>query len=132
MAFYFFDTSALVKRYHHESGSGQVDAIFNDRDNDLIISELAIVELASALRRKQNRGEITVQALNDALTYFTRSVERSRRSRFPQWFHSAGQRPGVATWSQDFGRPTVDVCARVQSIGAGLCLCRRRIAPSCL
>jgi predicted nucleic acid-binding protein len=74
VAFYFFDTSALVKRYHHESGSGQVDAIFNDPDSDLIISELAIVELASALRRKQNRGEITVQALNNALTYFAHEV----------------------------------------------------------
>ncbi len=74
MAFYFFDTSALVKRYHRESGSGQVDAIFDDRDNALIISELALVELASALRRRQNRGEIAVQALNDALTYFDHEV----------------------------------------------------------
>jgi len=70
VAFYFFDTSALVKRYHLEPGSDRVNAIFDDRDNILIISELAIVELASALQRKRNRGEITLQAMNDALAQF--------------------------------------------------------------
>jgi predicted nucleic acid-binding protein len=74
MAFYFFDTSALVKRYHQEPGSQRVNAIFGDQDNALIISELAIVELASALQRKQNRDEITIQALHDALAHFAREV----------------------------------------------------------
>mgnify|MGYP001140784162 CR=1 FL=1 len=74
MAFYFFDTSALVKRYHLESGSERVNAIFEDQDNILIISELAIVEMASALQRKRNRGEITLQAMNDALAQFANEV----------------------------------------------------------
>jgi predicted nucleic acid-binding protein len=74
MAFYFFDTSALVKRYHLESGSERVNAIFDDRDNVLIISELAIVEMASALQRKRNRSEISLQAMNDALTQFANNV----------------------------------------------------------
>ncbi len=74
MSFYFLDTSALVKRYHRESGSEQVNAIFDDQSNVLIISELAIVELASALQRKRNRGEITVRALNDALAQFDNDV----------------------------------------------------------
>ena len=74
MTFYFFDTSALVKRYHQEIGSEQVNAIFDDQDNILIISELALVELASALRRKQNQGEITIQALNDTLAHFAHIV----------------------------------------------------------
>jgi len=74
MAFYFFDTSALVKRYHQETGSDQVNVIFDDPDNILVISELALVELASALQRKRNRGEITMQALNDTLALFTHEV----------------------------------------------------------
>lgn len=74
MTFYFFDTSALVKRYHLEPGSERVNAIFDDQANILIISELALVELASALRRKQNRGEITLQAMNDALAQFANEV----------------------------------------------------------
>lgn len=52
MTFYFFDTSALVKRYHLEPSSERVNAILDDQDNLLIISELALVELASALQRK--------------------------------------------------------------------------------
>lgn len=74
MAFYFFDTSALAKRHHLESGSERVNAIFWDQDNILIISELAIVEMASALHRKRNRGEITLQAMNDALAQFANEV----------------------------------------------------------
>lgn len=74
MTFYFFDTSALVKRYHVEPGSERVNAIFADQDNILIILELAIVELASALQRKRNQGEITPQAMNDALAHFAHEV----------------------------------------------------------
>jgi len=29
---YFFDTSALVKRYHREAGTDVVDAAFEDKD----------------------------------------------------------------------------------------------------
>ena len=39
MTLYFFDTSALVKRYHQELGSQRVNAIFDNQDNTLIISE---------------------------------------------------------------------------------------------
>jgi hypothetical protein len=34
-AFFLFDTSALVKRYHLEPGSDKVDEIFEDTDNVL-------------------------------------------------------------------------------------------------
>ncbi len=74
MVFYFFDTSALVKRYHWEPGSDQVNAIFEDPDNVLIISELALVEMASALQRKRNRGEITPLVMNEALAQFAHTV----------------------------------------------------------
>ena len=74
MTFYFLDTSALVKRYHLEPGSERVNAMFDDQDNILIISELALVELAPALQRKRNRGEITLQAMNDALVQFANEV----------------------------------------------------------
>lgn len=74
MLFYFFDTSALVKRYHREPGSDRINAIFDDQDNVLIISELAIVEMASALQRKRNRGEITLHAMNGAMAQFDNAV----------------------------------------------------------
>lgn len=74
MIFYFFDASALMKRYHQETGSDRVDAILEARDSVSIISELSLIEMASALQRKRNRGEITLQAMNDALARFANDV----------------------------------------------------------
>jgi predicted nucleic acid-binding protein len=74
MAFFLFDTSALVKRYHVEVGSDKVDEIFDDPDNVLIISELALVEVTSALQRKLNQGEITASAMENALAQFARDI----------------------------------------------------------
>lgn len=74
MVFFLFDTSALVKRYHIEPGSDKVDEIFEDTDNVLVISELALVEVTSALLRKRNRGEITASAMKNALAQFARDV----------------------------------------------------------
>jgi len=72
--FFLFDTSALVKRYHIEPGSDKVDEIFEDTDNVLVISELTLVEVTSALLRKRNRGEITASAMKNALAQFARDV----------------------------------------------------------
>ena len=74
MTLVFFDTSALVKRYHQETGSDRVNAIIEARDSVLIISELSLVEMASALQRKRNRGEIALQAMNDALARFASDI----------------------------------------------------------
>jgi predicted nucleic acid-binding protein len=74
MAFFLFDTSALVKRYHVEAGSDKVDDIFDNPDSVLIISELALVEVTSALQRTLNQGEITARAMENALAQFARDV----------------------------------------------------------
>ena len=46
----YLDTSALVKRYHKEEYSDVIDDIFEKYV--ISISELTIVELTSALRKK--------------------------------------------------------------------------------
>jgi predicted nucleic acid-binding protein len=74
MALFLFDTSALVKRYHIELGPDRVDDIFDDPDNILIISELALVEVTSALQRKRNQGEISASAMENALAQFAHDV----------------------------------------------------------
>jgi hypothetical protein len=51
MARYFLDSSALVKRYHQEQGSATVDALFNQPDNRVFISRLALVEVHSSFAR---------------------------------------------------------------------------------
>lgn len=59
MSTYFFDTSALVKRYHDEVGTEEVDALIDDPENDIVVSSLLIIESLSAFRRKYNRDELT-------------------------------------------------------------------------
>jgi len=39
----FFDTSALVKRYHRETGTDVVDAAFEDRDATRVISNISVI-----------------------------------------------------------------------------------------
>ena len=40
MAYYYFDTSALAKRYSPETGSETVDAIINDEANIIVIGNM--------------------------------------------------------------------------------------------
>ncbi len=49
MPLFYVDTSALVKRYHIESGSDQVDRLFADPGAMFVTASLAVTELTSAL-----------------------------------------------------------------------------------
>ncbi len=51
MARYFLDASALVKRYHQESGSAAVESLFKGEGNRFFVSRLALVELHSTFAR---------------------------------------------------------------------------------
>jgi predicted nucleic acid-binding protein len=59
MPSYYLDSSAVVKRYVNESGSAWIQALCQDQDNAIFISELALVEVGSAFARRCRRGEIT-------------------------------------------------------------------------
>src|SRR5436190_14090837 len=61
MARYFLDSSALLKRYHQESGSTQIDALFDAPENRFFISRLAIVEAQSAFARLIRSGVLMPQ-----------------------------------------------------------------------
>ena len=58
---YFFDSSALIKLYHPETGSQRVEALFGGPDRRIIISRLAGVELHSALALKTRTGNLDPQ-----------------------------------------------------------------------
>jgi len=45
--YYFFDTSALVKRYHIKAGSDRVDEVFDDEEGIFLISDLIVVGFRS-------------------------------------------------------------------------------------
>jgi predicted nucleic acid-binding protein len=66
----FFDTSALVKRYADEQGTQTVDRLIETPENTIVITSLSVIEIASAFRRKYNRGEISEQKRDGLLVSF--------------------------------------------------------------
>ena len=60
MPSYFFDSSALAKRYIQEQGTAAVLVLF-EKAGRLVISRLAIVEVTSALVRRQRAGEMSAR-----------------------------------------------------------------------
>ncbi|SIR91283.1 PIN domain-containing protein [Haladaptatus litoreus] len=86
MPSYFFDTSALVKRYYDEPGTDVVDAIIEPAENDVLITSLAVIETVSAFRRKQNRDSISRDEVDSLLAAFSTKPSQISRS-FP-WTNS--------------------------------------------
>ena len=58
MALYFFDSSAVAKRYHLEIGSGKVMTIFTELQTEIRISQLSFVEVQSVFAMKVRGGFI--------------------------------------------------------------------------
>jgi predicted nucleic acid-binding protein len=67
---FFFDSSTLIKLYHQEVGTERVEEIFRSPGVTLIISELATVEVRSAVARYVRSGEIAAEAADKALRSF--------------------------------------------------------------
>jgi predicted nucleic acid-binding protein len=67
MNVYFFDTSALLKRYHSELGTEIVDAAFEEKDATRIISDLSVIEFYSALIKKVRIREIPEASFRGAV-----------------------------------------------------------------
>ena len=81
MHYFFFDASALIKRYHHETGSGVVnlllDALLPSISERVIISPLIVSETISVLSRDHNAGRIPPELFKKAATrllFETRSM----------------------------------------------------------
>ncbi len=74
LEFYFFDTSALIKRYHEEKGSKIVDKIIKGKNSVIIISNLTIIETTSAFVRKKNERKISSTELDIVLSKFYSDV----------------------------------------------------------
>ena len=70
MTDYYFDTSALVKLYHDELNTSVVEEIFSNEENQIVISEIACIELYSALYRLRRMNQISEDALSTAIASF--------------------------------------------------------------
>jgi uncharacterized protein with PIN domain len=66
---YFFDTSALVKLYHEESGDIIVLPIYYG-ENEIFISELSKIEFISAMHKKFRNKEINTRILGITIDRF--------------------------------------------------------------
>jgi len=87
MKTYYLDTSALVKLYHQEKGTGKVEKIFSTENATIIISEIAVVELYSALYKLNRMKEIS----KDAVEASIKSFEEDCKYRFSINPASAGE-----------------------------------------
>ncbi len=77
MHYFYFDTSALAKRYSPESGSEKVDSIINNKDNVIIIGNIAIPEIYSALSKKYRTGEISNKDFLSAIYRFEKDISEN-------------------------------------------------------
>lgn len=69
MAYAFFDTSALIKRYVNEPGRREVLQLL--RKNHGVVSALLPVEVRSALRRRMAEGTLDAKQTSAILKRFT-------------------------------------------------------------
>ncbi|MFP4305967.1 MAG: type II toxin-antitoxin system VapC family toxin [Desulfococcaceae bacterium] len=73
---FFFDTSALVKLYHEENGTQELTSLLFQEKPRIVISDLAIIEMISALAKKVRIREIDILAFNEAVSAFDEDVLR--------------------------------------------------------
>lgn len=73
----YVDTSMLVKRYLPELGSEEFEARLIGEQPELLVSELVLPELTSALRRRLRQGHIDAGYCEDALESFEQDVQRA-------------------------------------------------------
>ena len=59
MPYYYFDTTALVKRYSRERGSRIVTALMTKREKTVIVGGPTITEFYSVIALKAREGQLT-------------------------------------------------------------------------
>ena len=79
MALYFLDTSALVKLYVQEPGTDRLLPLISDRpENRFAVLTIAVVEIHSAIRRRQRAGDIDTEVA----TAILENVQSHMETRF--------------------------------------------------
>jgi len=79
-AFYFLDTSALVKKYMAETGSAWIEALTDsDSGNRLIVARVTWVETISALSRLRRENRIDPDLLDRTIRIFKADWEAEYR-----------------------------------------------------
>jgi uncharacterized protein with PIN domain len=71
---FFVDTSALVKLFQEEAGSGIVEEIANDQNNELWILDLSRIEFYSCIFRRYRQQEISSNELDIVIKAFDEQI----------------------------------------------------------
>ncbi|MCP8309012.1 MAG: type II toxin-antitoxin system VapC family toxin [archaeon] len=74
MAIFYFDTSAIVKRYHRELGSDVVDKIFESKEHGFTISFWTVLEFMVAFSAKRKRKALSEEAFRVTMARFLKDV----------------------------------------------------------
>jgi uncharacterized protein len=74
LATYFFDSSALAKRYHAEEGSARVESIFREPGRRIIISHLTSIEIRSVVAGKVRSGALSPGEATRVADYFKADI----------------------------------------------------------
>ncbi len=77
---YFFDTSALLKRYHTEAGTEIVNQIFDGPHCYVYVSSFSLLEITSALDRKNQEGLLSQDDLSVILERFWADLKSERKA----------------------------------------------------
>lgn len=79
MRYFYIDSCALVKRYHKEKDTDQVDVLFDTligrKPKCLITSIISIPETIATLNRKKNEGKIRYSQLKEILANLINEVD---------------------------------------------------------
>ena len=76
MAFYYVDSSALVKRYILETGSEWVVSLFDPRlNNDVLIAAITGVEIIAAITRRSRGPSISTTDATAACVQFRSDLQ---------------------------------------------------------
>jgi predicted nucleic acid-binding protein len=78
MVEYFFDTSAISKHYHTETGTPKVDALLATGGAVKMISRLSVVEFFSAMTKKVRTGQLGLADFRLATRRFSADVSARR------------------------------------------------------
>ncbi|MEK7833038.1 MAG: type II toxin-antitoxin system VapC family toxin, partial [Acidobacteriota bacterium] len=76
MAAYFFDSSALMKRYANETGTAWVVGIFKPAlANRIYVAQITLVEVIAALTRRTRSGRLNPTATAKGISRFRRAFD---------------------------------------------------------
>lgn len=76
---FFFDTSVLIKLYHEENGTAFLDQLLIEQQPIIVISDLSIIEMISALARKVRTQDITPETFEQVVNTFEKDVPAFER-----------------------------------------------------